>query len=41
MLIKGAAVLWMPRAIDLANWANVPLAVDMNVSKMVALEAGF
>ena len=31
-------VLWMSRAVDFAYWADVPLAIDTNVAKMVAFE---
>ena len=31
-------VLRMSRAVDLAYWANVPLAINMNVAKMMAFE---
>ena len=39
-MIEGAAVLWVSQMIDLANWADVPLTIDTNVSKMVTFEAG-
>ena len=39
-MIEGAAVLRMSWTIDLANQADVPLTIDMNVSKMVVFEAG-
>ena len=39
-MIEGAAVLRMSRTIDLANRADVPLTIDMNVSEMVVFEAG-
>ena len=40
MMVEEATVLWMSQAIDFADWADVPLAVNTNVAKMVALKAG-
>ena len=40
MVIKRTTVLWMSWAIDFANWADVPLAMNTNVAKMVAFETG-
>ena len=34
-------VLRVSRAIDFANWTDIPLAINTNVAKMVAFEAGF
>ena len=39
-MVKGTVVLRISWVIDLANRADVPLAVNMNVSEMVALETG-
>ena len=38
---QWAAALGVARAIDFAYGADIPLAVDTNVAKMVALEARF
>ena len=38
---QRAAVLGVARAVDFANRADVPLAVDMNMAKVVAFEARF
>lgn len=40
-MIEGAAVLWMPRMVDLADRTDIPLTIDTNMSKVVAFEAGF
>ena len=37
-MVEGATVLRMPWAVDFAYWADVPLAIDMNVAKMMAFE---
>ena len=34
-------VLRMSWAVDFAYWADVPLAINMNMAKMVAFKAGF
>ena len=34
-------MLRMAGVVDFANWADVPLAVDMNMAKVVAFEAQF
>ena len=39
-VVEGATVLRMCRAVDFANRADVPLAIDMNVAKVVAFETG-
>ena len=39
-MIKRATILWMPRAVDFANGADIPLEINANVAKMVAFEAG-
>ena len=31
MMVKGTMVLRMTWTIDLANWTNIPLAVDMDM----------
>ena len=36
---QRAVALGVARAVDLANRADVPLAVDMNMAKVVAFEA--
>ena len=36
---QWAAVLGVARAVDLANRADIPLAVDTNMAKVVAFEA--
>ena len=36
---QGAAALRVAWAVDFAYGANIPLAVNMNVAKVVALEA--
>ena len=38
---QRATALGVARAVDLANRADVPLAVDMNMAKVVAFEARF
>ena len=38
MVVEGAMVLRMSRAVDFAYRADVPLAIDMNVAKMVAFK---
>ena len=40
-MVKRAAILRVSRAVDFANGANIPLAIDANVAKVMALEAGF
>ena len=40
-VVKGTAILRVPRAVDFADRANIPLAIDANVAKMMAFEAGF
>ena len=37
-VVEGATVLRMSRAVDFAYRADIPLAIDMNVAKMVAFE---
>ena len=39
VMVERATVLGVTRTIDFADWTNVPLAVGMNVSQMVAFEA--
>ena len=34
-------MLRVPGTVDLADWANVPLTMDMDMSKMMAFEACF
>ena len=41
MMVEGTTVLQMFRAIDFADQADIPLAINTNVAKMVALKAGF
>ena len=41
MMVEGTTVLQMSRAIDFADRADIPLAINTNVAKMVALKAGF
>ena len=38
-MIKRATILRMPWAVDFANGANIPLAINANVAKMMAFEA--
>ena len=38
-MIKRATILRVPWAIDVANGANVPLAINANMAKVVAFEA--
>ena len=38
---QRAAVLGVARAVDFANRADVPLAVDTNMAKVMAFEARF
>ena len=38
-MIKRATILWMPWAVDFANGANIPLAINTNMAKVVAFEA--
>ena len=38
---QWAVALGVARAVDFANRADVPLAVDMNMAKVVAFEAQF
>ena len=40
-MVKRTAILRVSRAIDLANGANVPLAINADVAKMMAFKAGF
>ena len=40
-VVEEAMVLWMSRAVDFAYWADVPLAVDTNMAKIVAFETSF
>ena len=40
-MVEGAAVLWMSWVIDFADRADVPLALNTNMAKMVAFKAGF
>ena len=40
-MVKRATILRVSRAVDFANGADIPLTVDANVAKMMALEAGF
>ena len=37
-MVKGTTVLRVSRAIDFAYWADVPLAINANMTKMVAFE---
>ena len=37
---KRATILRMPRVVDFANGADIPLAINTNVAKMVAFKAG-
>ena len=37
-MVEGATVLRMSWAVDFAYRADVPLAIDMNVAKMVAFK---
>ena len=39
-VIKRATVLRVARAVDFANGADIPLAINTNVAKMVAFKAG-
>ena len=39
-MVKGAMVLQVSGAVDLAYWADVPLAINTNMAKMVALKTG-
>ena len=38
-MVEGATVLRVFRATDFAYRADVPLAIDVNMTKVVALEA--
>ena len=38
MVVEGAMVLRMSQAVDFAYQADVPLAINTNVAKMVAFE---
>ena len=38
---QWAAALGVAGAVDFANWADVPLAVDTDMAKVVAFEARF
>ena len=40
MMIKTATILQVPWAVDFANGANIPLAINADVAKMMAFEAG-
>ena len=40
-MVEGATVLRMSRAVDFAYRADVPLAIDTNMAKMVAFETSF
>ena len=40
-MIKRATILRMSWTVDFANGTDIPLAIDANVAKMMALEAGF
>ena len=40
-MTKRATSLRVARAVDFANRADIPLAVDMNMAKVVAFEARF
>ena len=40
-MIERTMVLRMSRAVDFANRADIPLAINANVAKMVAFETGF
>lgn len=40
-MILGAAMLGMTRVVDFTDWINVPLAMDVDVSKVVTYEASF
>ena len=37
-MIKRTPVLWVARAVDFADGADIPLAIDANMTKVVALE---
>ena len=37
-MVKGTTVLRSSRVIDFAYWADVPLAINANMTKMVAFE---
>ena len=37
-MIKRAPVLWVAWAVDFADGADIPLAIDANIAKVVALE---
>ena len=38
-MTKGTTSLRVARAVDLANWADVPLTVDAHMAKVVAFKA--
>ena len=40
MVIERTTILQMSWAIDFANWADIPLAINTNVAKMVAFKTG-
>ena len=40
-MVKRATILRVSQAIDFANGANIPLAIDVDVAKMMAFKAGF
>ena len=40
-MIKRALVLWVARTVDFADGADIPLAIDANMAKVVALETSF
>ena len=37
---QWAAALGMTRAVDFANWTDIPWAMDANMAKVVAFETG-
>ena len=40
-MVEGAMVLQVSRAVDFAYWVDVPLAINMNMTKLVAFETSF
>ena len=40
-MVERAMVLGVARTIDLADWADVPLAMSANMSEVVAFKACF
>ena len=38
MMIEGETILQMSRTVDFARWADIPLEVNTNITKMVAFE---